>query len=113
MKVDQLRPVPDQRTQFAWSHHVTVPENPGCYALVTYGGKVLYVGLATDSIRDRMGSHLNTPEKCKSGALGVPYWFYYRLCSSSEVAPVERGWMNQSFMEDGAMPLLNKIYSPM
>jgi len=35
VKVDRLRPLPNQKTKFAWSHHVTVPEQPGCYALVT------------------------------------------------------------------------------
>ena len=63
MKVDRLRPFPNRKTQFAWSHHVTVPEQPGCYALVTYGGDVLYVGLATASIRDRMGVHLDAADK--------------------------------------------------
>jgi hypothetical protein len=105
--------MPDQRTQFAWSHHVTLPEQPGCYALVTYSGEVLYVGLASDSIRDRMGCHLETPEKRRAGAPGVAYWFYYRLCAASEVNRVERGWINQAILEDGARPPLNKVDSPL
>jgi len=112
MNVDQLLPQPDQRAQFAWPHYITVPEQPGCYALVTYGGDVLYVGLATGNIRERMGAHLDTPDKRKGVTLGVPFWFYYILRSSGEVGPIERGWMNQAIMEDGTMPPLNKIYSP-
>ncbi len=113
MKVTALHPVPDRRTQFAWSHHVTVPEQPGCYALVSYAGDVLYVGLATASIRDRMGIHLDGPEKRKAGPAGVPFWFYYFLRSAVDVGAVERGWMNQAIMADGTLPLLNRIYSPL
>jgi hypothetical protein len=113
MKVNCLRPTPEYRMQFAWSHYKKVPENSGCYALVTYGGEVLYVGLATTSIRDRMKDHLDTPKKTKAGPVGAPFWIYYTLCSSVEVNPIERGWMNQAILEDGAMPLLNGIYSPL
>ncbi|HEY3973939.1 MAG TPA: hypothetical protein VGM18_13115 [Candidatus Sulfotelmatobacter sp.] len=84
----------------------------GCYALVAYSGEVLYVGLATDSIRDRMQVHLETPEKRALGTKGVPFWFYYLLRKPAEVTAVERGWMNQSILENGDMPLLNKVYSP-
>ena len=113
MKVARLRPVPNLKTQFAWSHHVTVPAHPGCYALVTYDGEVLYVGLATTSIRDRMGAHLDTREKRIPGARGAAYWLYYLLCEPAEVGPIERGWMNQASLEDGDMPALNKISSPL
>jgi len=92
---------------------VTVPERSGCYALVTYSGEVVYVGLATGSIRDRMGIHLETPEKRKAGPPGAPFWFYYIVRSASEVGPIERGWMNQAILEDGTMPFLNKVYSPL
>jgi hypothetical protein len=113
MRVERLFPVPDQQTQFAWSHHITVPEAPGCYALTTYEGAVLYVGLATTSLRSRMGSHLDTPAKRKGSHLGVPFWFYYLLRTAAEVRSIERGWMNQAILVDGEMPALNQVYSPL
>lgn len=113
MKLDRLCPLPNQRTQFAWSHYVTVPEQPGCYALVTYSGDILYVGLATASVRDRMGVHLETREKRTPSAQGAAYWLYYVLCTPAEVGKIERGWMNQAILEDGDIPALNKIYSPL
>lgn len=113
MRVASLVPLPDQCTQFAWSHHVTVPDKPGCYVLATYAGEVLYVGLATSSIRARMGCHLATPGKRGGGDPGVPFWFYYLVCSTERVAPIERGWMNQSTLADGRIPVLNKIQSPL
>lgn len=113
MRVDDLRPLPDHRTQFLWSHHVTVPEQPGCYVLATYAEEVLYVGLASKSIRDRMGSHLDTAEKRRGAAVGVPFWFLYLVGSPSEVFRIERGWMNQAVLADGEMPPLNRVQSPL
>src|SRR4051794_25606863 len=113
LTVDQLIPVPRGRIQFAWSHVVAVPETPGCYALVTYSGMVLYVGLASVSVQDRMKAHLETPEKRRASNLGVAYWFYYLDCPSAQVNFTERGWMNQAILVDGNIPPLNKIYSTM
>jgi len=113
MQADLLSPKPDQRTRFAWSHHITVPDKPGCYALVTYGGDVMYVGLTTGSIRSRMGAHLETEAKRKGTDLGVPFWFDYLAQDSAKVAAIERGWMNQAVLADGEMPPLNKVYSPL
>lgn len=112
MRVERLSPKPSERTRFAWSHHVTVPDKAGCYALVTYDGTVLYVGLAT-SIRGRMGSHLDTEEKRKGTNLGVPFWFDYLIVAPESVAAIERGWLNQAMLTDGRKPPLNKISSPL
>ena len=90
-----------------------MPEKPGSYALVTYGGDVLYVGLATGSIRSRMGCHLDTEAKRKGTDLGVPFWFDYLVENSTKVAAIERGWMNQAILVEGVMPTLNKVYSPL
>ena len=113
MRVERLSPLPDQKTQFAWSHHGTVPDSPGCYALVTYRGDVLYVGLATSSVRSRLGAHLDTPDKRQGNNLGVPFWLYYILRPATEVHAVERGWMNQAILEEGEMPPFNRVYSPL
>lgn len=113
MRVGRLTPTPDQKTRFAWSHHVTVPDQPGCYALATYSGDVLYVGLATVSIQSRMGNHLDSEAKRDGTHLGVPFWFYYIVRTDTPVASIERGWMNQAVLEDGEMPPLNKVYSPL
>jgi hypothetical protein len=113
MRVGSLTPLPEVCTRFAWSHHVTVPDKPGCYAICTYGGDVLYVGLATTSIRSRMGAHLDVTEKRRGAEVGVPFWFFYIERPAQDVAPIERGWMNQAILEDGAKPPLNKVYSPL
>jgi hypothetical protein len=112
MKIEKLSPFPEDRELFAWSHHARVPAQAGCYVLTTFSGDVLYVGLAKSNIRDRMGAHLDTDEKRSLGTLGVAYWFYYLLGDSKEVAAIERGWINQSILETGLRPPLNKIDSP-
>ncbi len=45
--------------------------------------------------------------------MGVPFWFYYLLKPATEVAAIERGWMNLAVLEDGEMPPLNRVYSPL
>jgi hypothetical protein len=113
MKVERLSPIADQQTQFAWSHCTQAPDKPGCYALATYGGDVLYVGLATKSIRNRMRAHLDSPSKRRGEDLGVPFWLFYTVRPAKEVGPIERGWMNQAILEDGDLPPMNRIYSPL
>jgi hypothetical protein len=81
--------------------------------LATFSGEVLYVGLATVSIRDRMGQHLDSDEKRALGPRGAAFWFYYLVRDSKDVASVERGWMNQTVLETGSRPPLNKIDSPL
>jgi hypothetical protein len=113
VKIHQLRPAPVKRTQFSWSHRVVVPNQPGCYALVAYSGDILYIGLSSISIGDRMARHLDTIEKRKPAAQCVAFWFYYLLCAPARVRPIERGWINQVELEDGTKPPLNKIASPL
>lgn len=113
INVDRLLPRLAKRELFAWSHHARIPAEPGCYALTTFSGDVLYVGLATVSIRDRMGVHLDTPEKRLRCSLGTAYWFHYCVRDARDVASVERGWINQSILETGSKPPLNKIDSPL
>jgi hypothetical protein len=113
VKIERLFPRPTKREQFAWSHHSRIPAEAGCYALATFGGEVLYVGLATVSVRDRMGKHLDTKEKRSALPLGTAFWFYYLLRDRADVASIERGWMNQAVLETGSRPPLNKIDSPL
>jgi hypothetical protein len=113
MKVERLKPQAEHRTKFAWSHYVALPTAPGCYALVTYGGDVLYVGLATTSIRNRVEAHLDSALKRQGTEIGVPFWVDYVVRPRAEVNRIERGWMNVAILEDGDIPPLNRVYSPL
>jgi len=113
MKIEHLSPLPTTREVFAWSHYPRVPAKPGCYVLTNFSGDVLYVGQATVSVCDRMGDHLDSNEKRAVGRSGAPYWFYYIVLAPAKIGPVERGWINQSILETGSRPPLNKIDSPL
>lgn len=112
MIVNSLKPAATAQTEFLWSRNVEVPDVPGCYAIATYDRSVLYVGLATKSLRARMGNHLDDPVKRKGYAGKLPYWFYYLVLPATGVQAVERGWINQAILEDGGLPPLNRVHSP-
>ena len=56
---------------------------------------------------------LDTPVKRKGTDIGVPFWVHYLVRPAAEVGPIERGWMNTAILEDGEMPPLNRVYSPL
>lgn len=113
MIITSLTPVTTKCTQFLWSHHSEVPEVPGCYAIAAYDQTILYVGLATRSLRGRMGNHLDDPIKRKGWLGKLPYWFHCLELPSAQVRTVERGWINQSILQDGGLPPLNRVHSPL
>lgn len=111
MTVEQLSPLPDAKYNFSFKSWKYVPKQPGCYALATYSGEVLYVGLTVNLYR-RFSEHRDTEEKRNPTKLGAAYWFYYLAGDDSEIHRIERGWMNQPLAIHGALPILNKVYSP-
>ena len=112
MLVAALNPAVTTCTEFHWSHHKGVPDEPGCYVIAAFDQTVLYVGLASKSLRGRMGNHLDDPIKRKGASGRLPYWFHYLPLLASEVQAVERGWINQSILDDGQLPPLNRVHSP-
>lgn len=110
MNVSFLSPPVQVALPFAWSYEKQVPSLPGNYALVSFAGLILYVGLTTTSLRTRMRCHLDDLTKRQGTFDGVPYWFQYRLGEPDQVARIERGWMNQCVLEDGALPGLNRVF---
>ena len=109
MNVDQLKPQPTDRENFLRNRQRFVPRESGCYALVSFQGTVLYVGL-TDSLRRRFGDHLDDPRKTTNTAEGRAFFFYWLECD--ELEKVERTWQNECELVDGKLPILNGIRSP-
>jgi hypothetical protein len=109
MKVDQLVPRPVRCETFKRDRLRFIPEVPGCYALTTFGRAVLYIGL-TNNLRSRIKAHLDNPAKTgetKRGRAVIVFWM-----ESAEVNKIERTWMNIHLQLEGALPILNSIYSP-
>jgi GIY-YIG catalytic domain len=109
MKVSELIPEPQHREGFLRNRERFVSEKSGCYALTTFEGVVLYVGLASN-VRKRMNDHLDSPIKTRETPLGRAVWFCWIECE--ELEKVERTWMNIHMNAEGALPILNSVYSP-
>ncbi|MDP3369615.1 MAG: GIY-YIG nuclease family protein [Brevundimonas sp.] len=109
MKIDALVPRPSASEPFRRDRQKFIPSAAGCYVLTTFGGDVLYVGLAVD-IQRRMGQHLDTPAKRAPTPLGRAVVFHWLLCADLE--KVERTWMNTHIQHEGRLPHLNGAYSP-
>lgn len=111
MNVKELSPPTASNVQFTLKYQKFVPSVPGCYALATFQGDILYVGL-TENLNRRFAEHRDNPDKTRPTSLGMAFWFYYLLCASNDIHRVERAWLNQSVSQDGVYPTLNKISSP-
>lgn len=108
MNVEKLTPRPLLRESFHLSREKFVPDRSGCYVLTTFSGIVLYIGLAK-VLRRRLHEHLNSLEKTNITAFGRAVLFYW--LESDELQKVERTWLNIHLENEGALPVLNKIYS--
>lgn len=109
MNVGDLLPQPRDHETFRFSRLRYVPESPGCYALTTFDGTILYVGLAAN-LRRRMTDHLNNPLKTKITLQGRAILFYWY--TTDDLNKVERTWMNTHEQHEGKLPALNRLHSP-
>jgi excinuclease UvrABC nuclease subunit len=109
MNVEHLNPVPPSCDTFRRSRERFIPEVPGCYVLTTYSRVILYIGLAKN-LRKRMNNHLDSPLKTEETRLGRAILFYW--IETSDLNLIERTWLNTHIQHEGALPVLNRIYSP-
>ena len=111
MKASALIPKCGKPVEFSRRELARVPESPGCYALSNYHGDILYVGKAT-SLRDRMGEHLDSPDKIAVTKLGAAFWFHYHVAEESRHKGIESGWYRLHEDAEGLPPPLNKQRPP-
>ena len=109
MNVAELTPLPAKRELFKRSRCRFVPDASGCYVLTTFNGCILYIGL-TQALRRRMQEHLDNREKTTETLLGRATFFYW--LESTELNKLERTWLNTHVVKEAALPLLNRMYSP-
>ena len=109
MNIDRLVPAPIQFETFKRNRLRFIPETSGCYVLATFGKTVLYIGLAK-SLRKRFNDHLDSPAKTSETQYGRAVFFFW--IESGELNKIERTWMNIHTDHEGALPILNSIYSP-
>lgn len=109
MKLDQLSPQIEGKERFHLRHENFIPDESGCYAILTVENDILYIGQAK-SIRRRFKQHLDNPEKHNITEFGKSAIFGWKL--SNEISSLERGWLNLYISHHGKLPPMNKINSP-
>lgn len=112
MKVTGLNPEPVLRVQFHRRDQKIMPDTSGCYVLTAFDGTILYIGLAK-SLRRRFCQHLETTEKRALTNYGRATWVYYLETLENEINRLERTWLQIYRSENGILPVLNKIESPL
>jgi vacuolar-type H+-ATPase subunit B/Vma2 len=111
VKVAALVPAVTANVRFSLRDRKRLPAESGCYALASFEGDILYVGLAADLSR-RFCQHREDDSKRQATRGVAVTWFYYATFPKANLRRVERGWMNQYRDRHGELPPLNKVYSP-
>lgn len=111
MKIEELDPRPTQKEVFRLNRYQYIPEQSACYALVSFQEDVLYVGIA-ENLRRRFENHLNDPRMISITKYGTAFFIYWLTCNENELEKIERTWQNQCELQDGSLPVLNRIRSP-
>lgn len=109
MNICELNPKPPYFEPFRRNRERYIPAKSGCYALTTFSKEVIYVGL-TNNLRRRMNEHLDNPDKTYETKIGRAIFFFW--IETPEINKIERTWLNIYIQHEGALPLLNKMYSP-
>jgi hypothetical protein len=109
MKIEELNPRPPEHDTFRRSRLRFIPSASGCYVLTTMLDDVLYIGLATN-LRNRMSAHLDTAQKIRTTPKGRAAFFHW--LETAQINKVERTWMLICMEHEGALPILNKVFSP-
>jgi predicted GIY-YIG superfamily endonuclease len=109
MNINALSPLPDKCEPFRRNRERFIAKASGCYVLTTYEGVVLYIGLSMD-LRRRFNEHLDCPEKTSLTEKGRAVFFHW--FETPETNKVERTWQNTHIQHEGALPVLNRVNSP-
>lgn len=111
MKVEDLKPLPKEKTSFKLSSFKLIPKQAACYIITNSEGDILYIGLS-DNLFNRFLQHLGNPEKTNPTTFGKAIWFYYLVYDPINLPKLERTWLNQFAAIHGGLPVLNKVNSP-
>jgi excinuclease UvrABC nuclease subunit len=111
MIISELSPQPIEKVPFKLSFLKLVQKLPGCYILTTFNDEILYIGLS-NNLFTRFQQHLINPEKTNPTKTGKAIWFYYLVYDANNLPKLERSWINQYISNEGQLPILNKINSP-
>ena len=112
MEAGELRPGIERRVSFTLSSGGIVPDQPGCYALTTFSGEIVYIG-QTDDLNRRFAEHCGDPDKRVMTPFGVVQFLQFRRCPLSDLNDLESTWTNQYEMRNGGeLPYLGRLRPP-
>ena len=110
MNISALRPALGPSESFRRARHRFIPKLAGCYALTTFTGEIIYLGL-TRNLWRRFVEHLDTPEKTRPTPIGKATTFWWLV--TDECESTERAWLNLYESHEGKLPPLNRAASPL
>lgn len=112
MRVDALKPRPQERLSFDRGSVARMKPGSGCYVLASRSGRVLYIGKAVD-VRRRLEQHLDDPAKKGDSRIGFTVAVWLDRCDVDDVAELESEWTRQHEMgASGRLPPMNSIRPP-
>ena len=111
MNIGELNPQPNESESFRKDRLRFIPEASGCYALTTFEKNILYIGLAKN-LKRRMKEHLGNDKKTSETVNGRAVVFYWMKAEEKNINKLERTWLNTHIHNEGKLPMLNNIYSP-
>ena len=112
MRAFDLDPPTTERQPFTLASLGRIRGGPGCYALASSDGTILYIGQAQD-IPSRLSQHLADDSKSGFTPSGKAQWVQWRFCAASDISDLESWWITQyKLANGGALPYFNKVNPP-
>lgn len=111
MKLGELTPPVTGCESFRKSRERFIPAEAGCYALATFDGDILYIGLAVN-LRRRIAQHLDNPVKTGLTPNGRAVLVHWRMSDELGLQKLERTWLLLNEQHEGKLPVLNRVHSP-
>ena len=107
MNVANLHPELHNRVPFRLSETLLVPDDSGCYALVSIYQDVIYIGRSSN-LNQRMKQHLDTPRVTQVTSVGLVNWFYFDFWAPHEICFIEGQLLFNFKATEGSWPPLNR-----
>jgi len=84
MKISELKPLPESKTNFKLSQYNFIPTFSGCYVLTTFNDDILYIGQAVN-LRRRFEQHLKILKRHYRQKRGKHFLFSFYLVTKMKL----------------------------
>ena len=111
MNLLQLHPPAEKTIPFTYPAVAGLVGIAGCYLLTNAGGDILYIGQAL-SLGTRLRQHLDNGKHRQPTMWGLASLASFSSVEPKHLSRLERGWIGQCELIDGALPPLNRVRGP-